>query len=114
MSNEAFAGHLGVAVRTVAYWRVRPDVVPRPVTQEILDTALARAPAEARSWSSSPIAGDAATPAIAPWQHVRLDDVESFTAWLTSTSASDLAIEQADQTAATLADCTPGFPPARS
>lgn len=48
MTNETFAGHLGVAVRTVAYWRVRPDVVPRPSMQEILDTALLRAPAEAR------------------------------------------------------------------
>ena len=103
MSNEAFAGHLGVAVRTVAYWRVRPDVVPRPLMQEILDTALARAPAEVREVFRALIARDAATPGIAHGSAVRLDDVESFTAWLTSTSASDLAIEQADQTAATLA-----------
>ena len=30
MTNETFAEHLGVAVRTVAYWRARPDVEPRP------------------------------------------------------------------------------------
>ena len=28
MTNETFAEHLGIAVRTVAYWRARPDVVP--------------------------------------------------------------------------------------
>ena len=51
MTNESFAGHLGVAVRTVAYWRERADVIPRPAMQEILDTALDRAPASARSQS---------------------------------------------------------------
>jgi hypothetical protein len=103
MSNEAFAGHLGVAVRTVAYWRVRPEVVPRPVMQEILDTALMRASAEAREVFHAIVAGERAAPRIAQGGVVRLDDVESFTAWLSSTSASDLAIEQADQAAATLA-----------
>ncbi len=34
MTNEAFAEHLGVAVRTVAYWRARPDVILRPVTHQ--------------------------------------------------------------------------------
>ena len=34
MTNESFAGHLGVAVRTVAYWRNRPEIVPRPAMQE--------------------------------------------------------------------------------
>lgn len=29
MTNEAFAEHLGVAVRTVAYWRARPDIILR-------------------------------------------------------------------------------------
>ena len=43
MTNETFAGHLGVAVRTVAYWRNRPEIVPRPAMQEILDAALAQA-----------------------------------------------------------------------
>src|SRR3569833_502930 len=49
MTNEAFAEYLGVAVRTVAYWRQRPDVVPRPAMQEALDTALERAPARVKS-----------------------------------------------------------------
>jgi transcriptional regulator with XRE-family HTH domain len=49
MTNESFAEHLGVAVRTVAYWRDRVDIVPRPAMQEILDTALVRAPESARA-----------------------------------------------------------------
>jgi DNA-binding transcriptional regulator YiaG len=40
LTNEAFADHLGVAARTVAKWRERPDMVPSPQLQEALDTAL--------------------------------------------------------------------------
>jgi 8-oxo-dGTP diphosphatase len=43
MSNESFAEYLGVAVRTVAYWRKWPDRIPQPDKQAILDTALDRA-----------------------------------------------------------------------
>lgn len=48
MSNEAFAAHLGVAVRTVADWHEKPGMRPRPETQQLLDIALARATAEVR------------------------------------------------------------------
>jgi hypothetical protein len=48
MSNEAFAAHLGIGVRTVAGWHQKPDMCPRPEMQQLLDTALARASAEAR------------------------------------------------------------------
>jgi transcriptional regulator with XRE-family HTH domain len=44
MTNESFADHLGVSARTVANWRGNPEVTPRPATQEILDSALERAP----------------------------------------------------------------------
>jgi DNA-binding transcriptional regulator YiaG len=44
MTNEAFAEHLGAAVRTVTYWRSRPDCSPQPVNQEALDTVLAKRP----------------------------------------------------------------------
>jgi hypothetical protein len=44
MTNESFADHLGVAVRTVAYWRKRPDMIPQHQMQEVLDAALERAP----------------------------------------------------------------------
>lgn len=43
MTNESFADHLGVAVRTVAYWRKRPGMIPQPQIQEVLDAALERA-----------------------------------------------------------------------
>jgi DNA-binding transcriptional regulator YiaG len=43
MPYEAFAAHLGIGVRTVTYWRERPDSVLQQRTQEILDAALERA-----------------------------------------------------------------------
>lgn len=42
MTNESFAEHLGVAVRTVAAWHDRPEVVPAARMQEVLDAALER------------------------------------------------------------------------
>lgn len=48
MTNEAFAEHLGVAVRTVAAWRMGPHITPRPEMQRILDTAYERADGTAR------------------------------------------------------------------
>ena len=53
LSVRAYAGHLGVAVRTVSKWeRLGACVRPRPDTQAILDTALERAsPSEqSRFW----------------------------------------------------------------
>ena len=49
MTNESFAEHLGVAVRTVACWRKRPEIVPQPAIQETLDAALERAPDRAKA-----------------------------------------------------------------
>ena len=44
MTIEAFAEHLGVAVRTVAKWEAQgPKIVPTAGIQEVLDTALERA-----------------------------------------------------------------------
>ena len=48
MTQEEFASHLGVAVRTVAAWRASPDMVPQNETQRILDTAYERAGEEVR------------------------------------------------------------------
>lgn len=42
-TNEAFAERLGVAVRTVAGWHARPDVVPRAEIQAALDTTYEKA-----------------------------------------------------------------------
>jgi hypothetical protein len=47
MSNEAFAAHLGIGVRTVAAWHQKPGLRPRPEMQQILDEALTRAPSTA-------------------------------------------------------------------
>src|SRR5579859_7750155 len=44
MTNESFADHLGVSVRTVANWRKRPEIRPQPGMQELLDVALESAP----------------------------------------------------------------------
>lgn len=43
MTNEGYAGHLGVGVRTIASWHQDPDIVPRPEMQGILDTAYEKA-----------------------------------------------------------------------
>lgn len=45
MTIEDFAAkQLGVAPRTVAYWRQRPSMIPKAEQQAILDTTLERAP----------------------------------------------------------------------
>ncbi len=50
MSTRGFAEHLGVALRTVAKWEsLGAGTQPRPDTQAILDTALARADAAAQA-----------------------------------------------------------------
>ncbi|HEY9373953.1 NUDIX hydrolase [Streptomyces sp.] len=49
MSNEAFAGRLGVAVRTVANWHSSPDKEPNPEMQAALDTAYEGASSTVRS-----------------------------------------------------------------
>ena len=43
MTNEQFAQHLDVGVRTVASWHSQPDVVPKNDSQQLLDTAYERA-----------------------------------------------------------------------
>ncbi|MBD9721940.1 NUDIX domain-containing protein [Streptomyces caniscabiei] len=42
MTNDAFADHLGVGVRTVASWHATPAIVPRTEIQSALDTAYER------------------------------------------------------------------------
>jgi transcriptional regulator with XRE-family HTH domain len=49
MTNESFAEHLGVGVRTVANWRKNPEVTPKSEFQDTLDTALERAPDRAKA-----------------------------------------------------------------
>jgi hypothetical protein len=49
MTIEAFAGDLGIAPRTVAYWRKQPTIIPQPGQQEALDAALEAAPDRAKA-----------------------------------------------------------------
>jgi hypothetical protein len=49
MTIEAFAGDLGIAPRTVAYWRKQPTIIPQPAQQEALDAALDAAPDRAKA-----------------------------------------------------------------
>src|SRR6266536_1307717 len=105
MTNESFAAHLGVAVRTVAYWRGRPAVIPRPGMQEILDTALARASTAARMQFSLLLAERqdrhfwqaSSTPPLT-------EDVASLTSWITTTNTSDEAIEHIQRATSALAE----------
>ncbi|MGV9295785.1 hypothetical protein [Amycolatopsis sp. NPDC003676] len=39
MSDEGFAAHLGIGVRTVASWHQKPDLRPRSEMQQVLDRA---------------------------------------------------------------------------
>ena len=103
MSNETFAEHLGVAVRTVAYWRQRPEVIPRPAMQEILDVALARAAEPARAQFTLLVAEREHGVASREATSAR-SDIASLTAWITATNTSDDAIEQLARTAVSLAD----------
>lgn len=48
LSNEAFAEHLGISVRTVAGWHQKPTIRPKTEIQQLLDTAHERAPAAVR------------------------------------------------------------------
>lgn len=43
LTNESFANHLGIALRTVATWHAYPEVVPRAEMQQLLDEAYERA-----------------------------------------------------------------------
>jgi hypothetical protein len=106
MTNEAFAEHLGIAVRTVAYWRARPEVVPRPLMQEMLDVALARAPEQVRAQFGLLLA-EREHGQVPPLTGSRIpvpDDVASLTAWITSSNTSDEAIEHIEEATVVLAD----------
>jgi tetratricopeptide (TPR) repeat protein len=102
MTNESFAAHLGIAVRTVAYWRERPEVIPRPAMQEILDTALARAPAAARMQFSLILAERRQGQAFR--QAEPASESADLISWVTASNVDDKAIERIDQAVANLAE----------
>jgi transcriptional regulator with XRE-family HTH domain len=110
MTNEQFAEHLGIAVRTVAYWRKNPEMVPLPATQEILDAALANAPEQAKAqfWllrdegPDDPVNLHEASPFV---------QVQRISAWLSSTNVSDDAVDTLAQASRSLARAHIQAPP---
>lgn len=58
LTNESFAAHLGVAVRTVAAWHQKPDLTPRTEMQQLLDTVLEQASPSVRARFAAIAAGD--------------------------------------------------------
>ena len=127
MTHESFAEYLGVAVRTVAYWRKRPETVPKAAIQEALDTALERAPDRVKaqfallverskrtdrvdsSESLDPYAFVPAGPSpsaaqAVPRQRIPADDIEDLLARFTVTSIGEDTIQQIEQAAISLAE----------
>ena len=130
MTNESFAEHLGMAVRTVAYWRERPESIPKPAMQETLDAALERAPDRARAQFALLVeeaehgkrtdrvdsreipdprtvvpgaSSPSAAPAV-PQQRIPPDDIDDLLAHLTVTSVGEDTIQQVEQATIVLAE----------
>ena len=127
MTNESFAEYLGVAVRTVANWRKQPEIIPKQLIQEALDTALERAPDRAKAQFALLIergrradrldsrgtrdphtpgpAGSSASAAHAiPRQRIPPDDIDDLLAQLSVTSITGDTIEQIERAAISLAE----------
>src|SRR6266571_4784866 len=127
MTNESFAEYLGVAFRTVAYWRKRPEIIPKPAIQETLDAALERAPDRARAQftllaergdrtdrmdssemldphSFVPAASSPSAAQAVPRQRIPSDDIDDLLARCTVTSIGEDAVQQIEQAAISLAE----------
>lgn len=59
LTNEGFAGELGISVRTVASWHRDAGVTPREELQQLLDVAFERAPESVHSRYEALLAGPA-------------------------------------------------------
>ncbi len=64
LSNESFAEHLGIAVRTVAAWHHKPTLKPKTEMQQLLDTALDQASPAAKTRFTQLLAGCAGSSPI--------------------------------------------------
>lgn len=112
MTNESFAEYLGIAVRTVAYWRSRPGMIPRQGMQEVLDAALDRAPERAKAQFAF-LAGEtgpepgpypsSVSPAI-PIQRTAPDDIDDLITRLAASGIGTDEIGQVEQATASLAE----------
>lgn len=61
LSNESFAEHLGIGVRTVATWHQKPTLRPKSEMQQLLDTALERATPAVQERFTALVEGPATT-----------------------------------------------------
>jgi hypothetical protein len=66
LSNESFAEHLGIAVRTVAAWHHKPTLTPKSEMQQLLDTAFEQAPPGAKARFIQVLTGPADSPITEP------------------------------------------------
>ena len=87
LSNESFAHHLGIASRTVAMWHQKPDRVPQPDVQKMLDTALSRADEGAQQRFTHALPQCATSPAVG-----HPDEGDSLAPGADLTSDTDSAI----------------------
>ncbi len=53
LSNESFAEHLGVSVRTVAAWHQKPTLKPKSEMQQLLDWPDVELPVVPVTWGTS-------------------------------------------------------------
>lgn len=104
MTNEQFADHLGIAVRTVAYWRKLPEMTPLPATQEILDVALAKAADREREQFRLLLAEETTDQADKSPAPPLADRIPVVTAWILNTNVSDETISAIDESAVSLAE----------
>jgi DNA-binding transcriptional regulator YiaG len=127
MTNESFAEYLGVAARTVAYWRKRPETIPKAAIQDALDTALERAPDRVKAQfallaeqskrtdladSSGTPAPDTPVPAASPRaaaqaiprQRIPPDDIDDLLVHLAVTGIGEEVIQQIEQATVSLAE----------
>jgi DNA-binding transcriptional regulator YiaG/tetratricopeptide (TPR) repeat protein len=104
MTWEDFAGKLGVSVRTVGYWRTRPDMVPRPLGQRILDTAFDGAPDEVKARFAALVNQRSSSAIVTTDLRSIGDDVAALVEWVTATNTSDEAIENIERAVITAAD----------
>lgn len=77
LSNQKFAARLRIGLRTVADWHEKPEMRPRPETQQLLDAVLAQASAAERerfaALAGPPARADSAGDAAAADAGNRLD-----------------------------------------
>ena len=127
MTIEDFAGKLGLAPRTIAYWRERPGMMQRPERQRILDTTLEQAPDVVKARFSmlvdqhpgvlAPDGGDSSFSGLSPARNglptfqspvnfsgASAADAKNVLAWIESTNTSDDMISYFARTIAEAAE----------